>query len=127
MGFQEKLAEWLEPRWVFRARTEFARDPIEGWTSFDALTGAIFSGALKDQLPPKHALRPGRWRAFGRIGGYDDVLFATRDGRVAWVHMTWQKERDPRWPEAAVFASMAEARHVLKDFVARNYPGNLEP
>lgn len=123
MDFRQRLAGWFEPAWTARARAELARDPIPGWIGLDAWSGAVFTGALKDQLPPEHALRPGRWRAVGRVDGYDDVLFMARDGRVAWVHMTWQKETDRRWPESAIFASLPEAREGLKDFVARNYPG----
>ena len=122
MGISERLAEWLEPRRVKRARLAFRADPIAGWCGFDAWTGAVFTGALKDQLPPGHALRPGRWRAIGRVDGYDDILFLAADGRVARVHLTWQKESDSRWPESAIFPSMRDARDGLKDFVARRYP-----
>lgn len=126
MDFRERLARWLEPGWAGRARLDFARDPVDGWIDIDPWSAAIFTGALKDQLPPKHAMRPGRWRAIGRVDGQDDVMFAARDGRVAWVHLTWQKETDSRWPEAALFSSLAEARVGLKDFVARNYPDDAE-
>lgn len=123
MGFTQRLAAWLEPRWVRDAREEFERNPAKGWVGIDAWSGAVFTGALKDQLPPKHRLRPGRWRAIGRVDGLDDVLFMARDGRVAWVHMTWQKETDSRWPESQVFGSLDEARPGLEDYVARRYPG----
>lgn len=42
----------------------------------------------------------------------DEVLFALEDGtgRVAVVHLTWQAERDPRWPAVEMFRDLDDFR-----------------
>ncbi|MCI5078476.1 hypothetical protein [Oricola sp.] len=113
MDFRSRVALWMEPAWARRAREAFAASPIDGWVAIDARAAAVFSAALAEQLPPGHHIAGTRWRAVGRVGGQDDVLFAAHDGRFAAVHLTWQKETDPRWPRAGLFASLDAARDAI--------------
>lgn len=53
----------------------------------------------------------------GRRADTDDALFLLAGGRVAEVHLTWRQstETDPRWPAAAVYASLeAWARESMQ-------------
>ena len=34
-----------------------------------------------------------------------EVIYALPDGRWAWVHLTWTKENDPRWPSTVIVPS----------------------
>lgn len=110
-----RLAQWFEPIWARRARAAIAGRPIEGWIDIDAFSAAVFTVALAEQLPPGHRLCDRRWRAIARVDGLDDMLYLSRDGQCAAVHLTWQKERDPRWPRCAVVASLDEARERFAD------------
>lgn len=109
------FARRFEPSWVRRQRQAFAAAPPPGWWQVDATSGALLAGALKDCLPARaHPLGRGwGWHAVGRGDGTDDVLYMRRDGRCAIVHLTWQRETDPRWPACALYAGLAEARPAL--------------
>lgn len=107
------IAELFEPAWAKRARDAFDRDPLNGWIGIDARAAAVFSVALNEQLPAGHRLSGTRWRAVGRVDCEDDIAFVASDGRCALVHLTWQKESDPRWPRAAIYSAVGEARAVL--------------
>ncbi len=65
---------------------------------------------LKRELPPGHALYGKEVRVLARRMDRDDVLYEICDGsqRLAKVHLTFAKERDPIWPLTEFFSSQAE-------------------
>jgi hypothetical protein len=85
---------WLEP-WY----------PVD-----DAGVRGSLEGQLRVELSPRHILYGESVRLVARRADTDDALFALADGRVAEVHLTWKNgtEEDPRWPAAAIFASLDE-------------------
>ncbi len=50
---------------------------------------------LQRELPIGHVLSGLQLTAIGRRQDCDDVLFASDDGRVAIVHLTWSGKREP--------------------------------
>ena len=65
---------------------------------------------LRRQLPPGHILAGLVVAACARRQDRDDVLFEVLDGsgRLARVHLTHQRESDPRWPLTTLFSTEAE-------------------
>jgi len=65
---------------------------------------------LRRELPSDHVLAGIPLSALGFRQDCDDMLFALQDGsaRVAVVHLTFQKERDPRWPATELFNSIED-------------------
>lgn len=78
--------------------------------------GRGLEAELARELPPGHRLFGRTMRAVARRIDQDDVLFVAepagggpfRDGprEVAIVHLTWNKEVDPRWPSTHVLSSL---------------------
>ena len=99
---QGALMQWLEPwdaitdgDWPTDGRVEFCR----AWEE-----------QLAREVGPGHLLFQQAVHLIARNFGTDDALFQLLDGRVAEVHLVWGKgmELDPRWPSAAIFASLDE-------------------
>jgi hypothetical protein len=82
------------------------------WESLegDEMRVNLFFTRLKDDLPSTHRLYGLRMRALAARVDRDDVLFEVEGGAgpLAVVHMTWQKETDPRWPRTKFFQSWSE-------------------
>lgn len=76
----------------------------------DASVRSGLEHQLRVELSPRHVLHGESVRLIARRADTDDALFALPDGRVAEVHLTWRSrtEEDPRWPAAAIFASLDE-------------------
>lgn len=74
---------------------------------------------LARELPPHHVLAGIPVKAIGFRQDCDDVAFELLDGtaRIAVVHLTWTRERDPHWPHADLYADAGEfvARRLLPD------------
>jgi hypothetical protein len=92
-------------------------DWLEPWYSIDefgAERGVEMAAALEAQLrreiSPLHVLAAETVRAIARRQDMDTVLFALDGGRVAEVHLTWNRgtETDPRWPGCAIFGSLED-------------------
>ena len=68
------------------------------------------SARLESELPEEHVLHGLNVRAVATRIDRDDVLFEIEGGQMllAMVHMTWRKERDPRWPQTKLFQSWEE-------------------
>lgn len=89
--------EWLIP-WI----------PVE-----DPRDAVAWARELKRECPVGHLLY-GREASFlGRRQDRDDFLVALPNGEIAMVHLTWQPEKDPRWPASRLFESVAIWRHEV--------------
>jgi hypothetical protein len=79
------------------------------WRDVEANEADALQAELKRELCPEHALY-GFDAAPWRIAWPDkDVAFTLSDGRVALVHLTFNRETSPNWPFFKIFASKAEA------------------
>ncbi len=69
---------------------------------------------LAREISSKHVLSGVPVEAIGFRQDCDDVLFKLLDGssRVAVVHLTFQVERDPKWPATELFGSLEDFRAV---------------
>ena len=90
--------ELLDPWWSTKHQSEeFHRSVVK---------------QLKREIPRGHALEKVDVRVIARGNG-DDALFQLLDGsgRVATVHLTWQRSRQkPPWPLTDLFESLEEWR-----------------
>ena len=79
-------------------------------TLSDSAITERFSAELSTELYPKHPLYALKVKAVANRIDRDDVLFEISGGSapLAMVHLTWQKESDPRWPTTRLFASWDE-------------------
>lgn len=68
------------------------------------------SAELSSELPPNHILFGLKVTAIAKRIDRDDVLFEIVGGTapLAIVHLTWQRESDPRWPSTKLFSSWDE-------------------
>lgn len=79
---------------------------LEPW--FEVTNPDDASDELKRETCPGHPLYGVSVKVVARRQDCDDVLFRLGDssGRYAVVHLSYQKEKDPRWPEC----------HLYRDF-----------
>jgi len=87
----------------------------EPWIAFaddeeDQASAAKIAERLKKDLPKGHALSGLELKAVAKRVDQDDVLFEVLGGDqpLAVVHVTWQREADPRWPSTKFFRSWDE-------------------
>lgn len=89
-------------------------EPVEGvemknniewrhdWKEFDLHHKEYyFLGELRWEIEdnPAHPLHGKELRIVGWIPGYDDfILYLPQAGRYAYVHLTWGKESEPKFP-----------------------------
>jgi len=71
---------------------------------------------LRRELTSRHRMCGQAWTAIARASASDDVLFLATDGQAAIVHLTWQKESSPNWPQAALFQDIGTAIEALRDW-----------
>ncbi len=92
-------------------------DWLDPWEPLPTEGKAGLEAELKREVPPGHALHGQRCTALARRGDCDDVLFATGDGRLAIVHLTYQVETDPCWPETVLLRDIEEfvREHLVPD------------
>lgn len=81
------------------------------WCSFDAPENAAkFEHELREELRdnPQHQLHGKDFRIVGwrRRGWKDFIVFLPREHKHAYVHLTWNRETDPRWPDSKVFENI---------------------
>lgn len=88
-----------------------------GWHTPSPREADLLLQELMRGLPKGHELEGIPLIVGARAEGTDDVLFCSLDGQgpVFLVHLTWQKETDPRWPSTRKYQSMAE---FLKEYSA---------
>jgi hypothetical protein len=83
-------------------------DILTPWKAIeDSGQSRLFSAQLETELPQKHALHGLKVIALAARIDRDDVLFEVPGSEtpLAVVHLTWRKERDPRWPSTKLFRS----------------------
>lgn len=77
-----------------------------GWHVTSQAEGQALSSELAREMPKGHRLKSLISEAVAHRVGRDDVLFALSDGRLAVVHLTWNRETDPVWPFSTVYDSV---------------------
>ncbi len=72
---------------------------------------------FRREAPPGHVLADVSLRTVG-TNHVDNVLFELLDGsgRLAAVHLTFNRETDPRWPDTAVYDSWEHFQREGEDF-----------
>lgn len=74
-------------------------DFLQPWESVGPDQADAFLSELSRELSPGHPLHDFELKAFGHSRAADDVLFATDDGRVVEVQITWTgRPEQPPWP-----------------------------
>ena len=99
----------------------------EPWTPVKADVASRLEAELQRELPPGHVLAGVRVMAIAHRIDQDEVGFRLTDGPGAFaiVHLSYQVERDPRWPDTDVFATASDLnRQVQEDHVAYSAPHN---
>jgi hypothetical protein len=79
---------------------------LEPWTPIERAEERIaLEAELRLELGAAHPLSSLPTVALARRHDRDDVLFEIDQGRVAEVHLTWRRSRepDPRWPETIIY------------------------
>jgi hypothetical protein len=78
------------------------QDSPDGNKKVEFLSEHLFA-----EVPPGHVLYGLKTRAVAYRLDRDDILFEVEGSEMplAVVHMTWQKETDPRWPNTQFFGS----------------------
>jgi hypothetical protein len=79
----------------------------EGWEPLHYDEIPKFTRELRRELCADHILYKVPACALGRRRDADDFLFQIESlsGRFAIVHLTWQKETDPKWPNTSLYGS----------------------
>jgi hypothetical protein len=65
---------------------------------------------------PRHILARRQFVAVAWLGGYDDLVLRL-DGRdeFAWVHLSWNRETQPKWPHCELLGGV----EAVNRFMAR--------
>lgn len=86
---------------------------LEPWRPVDAKLRETAERELGRELVRGHPLHGRECRCVA-AGDVDDVLFIVDGEALAIVHLTWSRERDPRWPSTRLLpdvqAFVAEMR-----------------
>ena len=67
--------------------------------------GAELEAELTREVSAAHPLEHVGLQAVAVRRLRKEVIYALPDGRWAWVHLTWTKENDPRWPSTVIVPS----------------------
>lgn len=79
-----------------------------GWRAIEGSEAATCEAELRRETPVGHALYGREVRAIARRGDRDDVAFEVARTGLCIVHLTWQRETDPRWPNAVFVPHLPE-------------------
>lgn len=79
------------------------------WRDIEVEEATALQAELKRELCPDHPLYGQEAEPWLISWPDKDVAFALPDGRVALVHLTYNRETSPDYPFFKVFASKAEA------------------
>lgn len=123
------VLDWLRACFSARSLTVSPPGPWpDGWEPVMGCDATRLDAALARSLPRGHILSAGGWHAIGRDMASDDALFGLHNGRVALVHMTWSRERDPDRPDTAVFDAFSEfTAWAAEEAAARQAATGPEP
>ena len=69
-----------------------------------------FEAELQRELLPGHVLAGKKVSVVGKKRTYDDYLFLVHSDppKLAHVHLTWQKESNPKWPWTVLYSTAQE-------------------
>jgi hypothetical protein len=81
---------------------------MSGWRSLAGADAQLLERELARELPPGHVLKVVGLRAIARRFDRDDIAFKLDDDRLCVVHLTWNVERDPRWPHTEFVTELPE-------------------
>jgi hypothetical protein len=89
----------------------------EPWELIPLEQREVLDRELDRELCAAHALAGTAHVAVARRVDRDDVLFIIDDERLALVHLTWNRETDPRWPMTIPVADVASfvSEHMKPD------------
>lgn len=79
------------------------------WRDIEGHEATVLQAELKRELCPDHPLYGHHAEPWLISWPDKDVAFTLSDGRVALVHLTYNRETHPDYPVFKVFASKAEA------------------
>ena len=83
--------------------------PASWKTDLDELHRRLLLRELHRELPPGHALTGHTCTPLAvLIRDSDWVAMELKEAGYAAVHLTWNKESDPRWPHTEFFKSLEE-------------------
>jgi hypothetical protein len=88
---------------------------LEPWYALSEEECQELSTELTRELPTGHVLKGISVRCLARRQDRDDVLVELADGsgRLACVHLTWQVEQEPLWPNAVIYENTAKWLTVM--------------
>lgn len=90
---------------VAPSRIEF----LEPWEEFRTGQADAFLLELSREVSPEHPLSDLQLDPLEHSGAADDALFATQDGRVVEVHLTWSgRAEQPPWPKHRFYSNVGE-------------------
>ena len=90
----------------------------EGWHPVEVgKVRTAWEDELRLEVGPKHVLWQQQARLIARRHDQDDALFELQGGRIAEVHLTWRRAREPheKMPGALIFPSVDEWRRAKAD------------
>ena len=96
------------------------------WLRCDEDRNRQFLAELDRELHPGHLLFGRAVRAVMARIDRDDVLFELNHGTLAVVHLTWARERDPRWPSTRIYTSYDQFVQEVLIPDQREYEGDHE-
>jgi hypothetical protein len=92
------------------------------WRAFDAVGREDeFVRKLASEtgeMNPQHPLHGKACRIIGWLAppGKDFILSLVDESAYAYVHLTFSKETDPRWPRSKLFRNVDEVNRFLRDW-----------
>ncbi|MBT9254431.1 hypothetical protein KMZ32_01825 [Phycicoccus sp. MAQZ13P-2] len=88
----------------------------ELWTDVRGTeAGAELEAELAREVAANHPLAHVSVQAVAVRKLRKEVIYAVPDGRWVWVHLTWTKESDPRWPSTVIVPTWDELLAELTD------------
>jgi len=101
---------------AFLAALDIELELMEYLTPWYRTEDESLAAELRREVCPGHVLLGKSVTVLARRQDLDHVLFALNDGsqRVASVHLTYQKESDPRWPATSLYESLADWVTTMK-------------
>jgi hypothetical protein len=116
----DALWHWTGANWGGLPDGASLADPdahryLEPWEALEP--GNNFHTELQREAPTTHVLSKATIRAIARRGDRDDFLFRVMDREfsLAVVHLTWNRETDPKWPHTELFRDWEDFKVTRHD------------